>query len=478
MRHQPSQPQVLLLNNDKTIPDVFKNFINSLNKACEDPDFRRFIEPFWPHNKFPVETETNEIKKYAAPSALSLLLENSNTVLFSIDVKKLKFTNISSECENIYGYTASEFYDNYDLWKRVMHPDDIHIADLLGETLNKGRMIMSQYRVINKDGSIRWIEGKFIPTLNGKGRLIKVDGISIDRTDSFTSEKKLRENEQRLIESEKKYRVIFENNPQPMWVLDNDSLKLLDVNAAATKHYGYSKSEFLSMSAYDLRTPAERDRLVSLEINNRDNINNKGIWELLKKDGTISSAEITAELIDFEGKSARLILAHDVTERINTEKELKLSNERYELVTRATNDAIWDWNLCRNELYWSEGYEKLFGYRNEGQDVNVHSWTSRIHHEDVQRVSNGLMKKINDSDTDFWEDEYRYMKADGSVAFIYDRGFIIYENGIPVRMVGAMQDITNRKKTEEFLYKSEANLRNLLENTDTAYILLDENASV
>ncbi|MGZ3901659.1 MAG: hypothetical protein ACXVDC_15135, partial [Bacteroidia bacterium] len=70
MRHQPSQPQVLLLNNDKTIPDVFKNFINSLNKACEDPDFRRFIEPFWPHNKFPVETETNEIKKYAAPSAL------------------------------------------------------------------------------------------------------------------------------------------------------------------------------------------------------------------------------------------------------------------------------------------------------------------------------------------------------------------------------------------------------------------------
>ncbi|MCE3258977.1 MAG: kinE 2 [Bacteroidetes bacterium] len=172
-------------------------------------------------------------------------------------------------------------------------------------------------------------------------------------------------------------------------------------------------------------------------------------------------------------------LKKDILERESAEEKLRLSNERYELATKATNDAIWDWNLSTNELYWTDAYERLFGYKRSEQDINVNSWISRIHPEDVERVTKGIMLVINDPNAGFWEDEYRYMKRDGSIAYIYDRGYIVYnEDRIPVRMVGAMSDITNRKKTEEIYHKSEANLRNILENTETAYVLLDEKGNI
>lgn len=172
-------------------------------------------------------------------------------------------------------------------------------------------------------------------------------------------------------------------------------------------------------------------------------------------------------------------LKSDILEREKTEKELKLSNERYEMVTKATNDAIWDLNFETNELYWSEGYEKLFGYKNSEKKQNMNIWTSRIYEEDRQRVTEGILKKVSTSNNDFWQDEYRYYRADGSIAYIYDRAFVVYDGDKkPVRMVGAMQDISLRKIAEDYLQKSEANLRNIFENTDTAYVLLNEKGNI
>ncbi len=138
----------------------------------------------------------------------------------------------------------------------------------------------------------------------------------------------------------------------------------------------------------------------------------------------------------------------DITKRKQTETALKASNERYEFVSKITSDAIWDWNLLDNKLFWSEGYHTSFGYRKSDDHNTIETWKEGIHPEDRERVLLKMATTLADSNASYWEDEYRYIKADGNYAYIYDKGHVIYEEGRAVRMVGAMTDITSRKMYE------------------------------
>ena len=172
-------------------------------------------------------------------------------------------------------------------------------------------------------------------------------------------------------------------------------------------------------------------------------------------------------LYDKDGKlSGALNMLIDITDVKLYEDKLRTSNERYQIVTKATNDAIWDWNLLTNEIYWNTSYERLFGYKNLNQKLDADQWFDKIHIDDRERVTRGVMNVINNAGT-LWEDEYRYMKATGDVAIVYDRGYLMYDDqGKPVRFVGAMEDITQRKKIEnereyliEHLVKSNNDLK-------------------
>jgi PAS domain S-box-containing protein len=150
-----------------------------------------------------------------------------------------------------------------------------------------------------------------------------------------------------------------------------------------------------------------------------------------------------------ENFNAGVVVMHlDITDRKKTEQKIIQSNERYRLVLHATSDAIWDWDLGTNEIYWSDGYEKLFGY-GHAEEASIASWIKRIHSDDKERVLTSIQKEINNPESGYWESEYRYIKSDGSIAYVYDRGNIIFnEDNVPVRMLGAMQDITARKLAE------------------------------
>lgn len=135
----------------------------------------------------------------------------------------------------------------------------------------------------------------------------------------------------------------------------------------------------------------------------------------------------------------------DITERKRAEDGLRLSNERYELVSRATNDAVWDWDLVSGALHWGGGFQTLFGYAPEMLERGIESWTRRLHPDDLARVEGGIYRVINGGGV-AWSDEYRFRRADGSYADIFDRGSVIRDAaGKAVRMVGAMMDITERK---------------------------------
>jgi PAS domain S-box-containing protein len=151
-----------------------------------------------------------------------------------------------------------------------------------------------------------------------------------------------------------------------------------------------------------------------------------------------------------------------IIENKRAEEKIKIINERYILATKATNDVIWDWDM-KSAPFWSEGFYSQFGFK-PGKKVNHgRFWESHIHPDDYAKVIHSFEKFISQKQKGIWLEEYRFKKANGKFALISDRGFLMYdEEGNIVRMIGSMQDITDRREMEKKLLKKELNKQKLI----------------
>ena len=145
--------------------------------------------------------------------------------------------------------------------------------------------------------------------------------------------------------------------------------------------------------------------------------------------------------------------AKDVTLRMKYDEELRLNNERFQRISQATNDVIYEWDIQTNHIEWGGNFKQLFGYQDESEYATYDGWRSFLHPADIDRVHNNLTATMYQRSA-LWVDEYRYRCADGSYKFILDRGtFIRNERGEPLKMIGAMQNITALKESEETLIR-------------------------
>ena len=142
------------------------------------------------------------------------------------------------------------------------------------------------------------------------------------------------------------------------------------------------------------------------------------------------------------------------------ETALLESEERFQFVARATNDAIWD-----RDMWWNEAVQVLFGYRAGEIGPRAYWWEQNIHPEDRDRVTSGLQWAVEHNKT-VWFDEYRFLRRDSSFAHVLDRGFILYSSdGRPVRMIGSMFDISELKRAEARLRESQERFQRLFEDS-------------
>ena len=134
-----------------------------------------------------------------------------------------------------------------------------------------------------------------------------------------------------------------------------------------------------------------------------------------------------------------------------TNKEIKESNEKYNIVAKATSDTIWDWKIQDNSISWNKGIESVFGYSPEDVGKNSDWWFDKIHPEDSIKMSIKLYAFIEQK-TENWQDQYRFRCADNTYKYVLDRGFLLKDdNGKAIRMIGAIQDITKQKEEEQRL---------------------------
>jgi two-component system sensor histidine kinase UhpB len=160
------------------------------------------------------------------------------------------------------------------------------------------------------------------------------------------------------------------------------------------------------------------------------------------------------------------VLRRSYSRRRRAEQQSQAVAQRFELAGRAATDVIWDWDLATNTIWWSEGFQKVFGYAKHEIEPNIESWTNRLHPDERERVVRGIHRDI-DAGRAFWTDEYRFRRRDGTYAVVHDRGYIIHAAGKAVRMIGGITDITERRAAAEQLDQSRRQLRALLSRAQT-----------
>lgn len=249
--------------------------------------------------------------------------------------------------------------------------------------------------------------------------------------------------------SDAQYHLLFDHNPIPTFVCETRRWGCLEVNEAAVKGYGYSREEFLKARFTDLSPAEEMERVSTTLVNLGASANDLGVWRHKKKDGTPIEVELVTFRVQFARRQARVLIARDVSSRRKIEEVLWKDVERFGLVSKATNDALLEWDLATDKVWRNDSYRRLFGHRSDELQPKMESWFGHIHADDRVRVQQRLLGVINSSET-LWNDEFRLMRHDETVAHVHARGFVNRDDaGSALKMLGVLQDITARKESEE-----------------------------
>jgi len=270
--------------------------------------------------------------------------------------------------------------------------------------------------------------------------------------------------ENQIRDAEHQYRILFDNAPFPRWVYDIQTLEFLDVNKSAVLLYGYSREEFLSMTLKDIRPPDEIPALLSNVAGEKGELQFSKNWHHLRKDGSLMDIEIVSHATTYKGRPSRVVLAHDVTERLSKEKELRNTKEYLEKLLSHSSAPIITWSPDLTIRGVNRAFEHVTGYPDSeliGKKLNLlfHSEKQNEILELIQSTSSG----------NYWDSvEIPILRKDGGIRHLLWNSANIYEDDQQTLITTIAQgnDITIRKQTEEALQRSEAFNRSIIDSSN------------
>lgn len=329
----------------------------------------------------------------------------------------------------------------------------------------------------NKYRMKRWVEDHRRKDKHKTNTLLFMSGLN-DRSDSIKG----------LRESEEKFQLITENMNDTIWLLDLN-LQAKYISPSITRYSGYSLEDAKKLSLLEILTPDTKDRLhqilekelIQERLEDADSqISTVMEASYYKKDGTIDWAEVTATLIrDHSGHpEGFLCVVRSISDRKNIENALKQSESRWHFALEGSGEAVWDWNILTNKVFYSRRFEELFGSVSPDDWKTYEAWLSRVHPDDIDIVNTKLHRYLEGSDP-VYSIEYRFRSSDHSYRWVFDRGMITERapDGSPSRMVGTFNDITNNRRMEQILIEDEEKFRLLAERSTDIISLHEINGS-
>jgi PAS domain S-box-containing protein len=418
------------------------------------------------------------------------LTENSLDVVAILD-RAGNYLYVSPSAQKMTGYSPQELIGQNVF--SFMHADDSPQARKLWQEAldNPNQPVKFQYRYRYKDNSWHHHEA------HGQNRFDDPDigGLVAhcrDVSDRWRAEADLRS-------SEKQYRLLFQSNPNPMWVFDLETLKFLEVNEAAIQHYGYSRGEFLAMTMTDIRAPEKNGqrKIVSL-----DSADRGLIWQHKRKDGTLVDVEVVWSPMAFRERFAALTMATDVTERRRvSHRNAVFSKLSHRLSSTSTAseaamiiceaaDALFKWDDFALDLYSAER-DEVFSLLNittvEGRRVEIPSSAQ-------PKTANALIRRVINRGPELLSS---VEAKDHSAATMLSPirkgehvvGVLFIQNHLPgsyterdLEMLQTLSDqcsgALERVRAEQDLHESQQRFRDLFENSPDAIFVEDLDGTV
>ena len=425
-----------------------------------------------------LKKENQELRK--AHKELKTLFENINEVFYSVDMVSYKLVQMSAACEKVYGYTAEEFFADDDLWQNVIHPDDKEISQQQVQILNQGKQVLNQYRIIHKDKSIRWIENKITSTLDEKGRLIQIDGVSNDITDRKIAEKKLGESVSILeatIESTADGILVADLNGKiirfnkkfvELWHIPGEILETKDDNKAI--NYVLDQLTDPEKFLFKLRELQNRPKDISFDI-------------LEFKDGRVFERYSQPQLINGEC-AGRVWSFRDITKRKSDEEALKESESQLALATKIAKLGYWEFDALKDLFTFNDQFYSLFKTTAEkvgGYIMAPERYSGLfVFPDDRNFVNAEIARTIGALESGFNNKiEHRIIFGNGEVGWISVNFFLIKnDEGVTIKTFGVNQDITDQKKAEEALSNNELRFRTLTSNAPVGIFQTDVDGNI
>ncbi|HMU10920.1 MAG TPA: PAS domain S-box protein [Ferruginibacter sp.] len=376
--------------------------------------------------------EVNDYKYALDHSAIVAITDQKGIILYANEnfcrISKFSANELLGQDHRIIssGYHSPRFIKN--LW----------------QTIARGNIWRGEFCNKAKDGELYWVDTTIIPFLNEKGKPYQYLSIRIDIT-----EKKKAEGLVKI--SEEKYRTLFLKSPLPKWIYDNETLKFVEVNEAAIRHYGYSREEFLNMTIKDIR-PAEDLALLLEDVKKikPGSETNRGNWRHLKKNGELIIVETLAHPIDYDNRKTRMVIVNDITEKLKAEEVIRKSEMRLKEAQAIAHISNYEVDLVTKIHTWSDEYFRIFGIRKNEATPSLDLFLSFIHPDDAESIKKKVAQIFRNYENSFFN--FRFIRRDGMTRHGYSEWkFEFDKNKNPVRLFGILQDITERKEAEENL---------------------------
>jgi PAS domain S-box-containing protein len=279
-----------------------------------------------------------------------------------------------------------------------------------------------------------------------------------------------------LRESEDKYRFLFANNPQPMWIYDLETLAFLEVNQAAVNHYGYTSEEFLSMTIKDIRPRKDIDALLKNVEHSHEIYRHSGEWRHVKKNGEIIHVEITSHAITFNDRKARHVMISDISDFKQSEKALIKSEEKYRKLHQSMVDGFAYIDMKGKIREYNDSFKRLLGYNDEELSLlSLNDFTPEKWHDFEQKIIHEQILVRGYSD--IYEKEYK--KKDGILFPVEIHAFLLKNDaGENEGMWAIVRDITERKQAEKELVESRQQLLDIIDFLPDATFVVDNEKKV
>jgi PAS domain S-box-containing protein len=371
------------------------------------------------------------------------LFDNLDEVFFSLDTVHGAFLQMSPACERVFGWSASAFMENPQLWRQIMHPDDLHIADASTPRLYAGESMLQEYRLHHANGELRWVETKLKPTLDQQGRLIRVDGIVSDITGRKQAESDLQA-------SESRYRLATRATNDVIWEWNavTDQLTWAEI---AQIVFGYSREEIGTDTGWwdEHIHPEDRPRVTAglmKLINGRETVWSDEYRFLLKGGSYAIFSDRGYVEREADGQAIRMIGAiSDITLRMQAEEHIKYQARLLENVS----DAIIATDMAGRITSWNPAAEEIYGWRSGEVLGRLVDDVLQAGFQEQTTVEQQYQQLLQQG---LWRGEVTQRRRDGTRITILAAVSLVRDRfNAPVGMVANNCDISERRQAEEQL---------------------------